>query len=103
MVSTLAQTVSLDDERGTGRVDQVKAMLDRFLPISDAAIPSIEELHNLYSFYGDVKPHKVRKCVFAVEMIGKSVVFQSREIAWDYYLKNKDWLATLALIKPLPF
>lgn len=103
MVSTLAQTVPVADERGSGRVEEVKAMLDRLELISDVAVPQIEELHNLYSFYGDVKPHKLRTNVFAVEMIGKSVVFQSRVAAWDYYLKNKDWLATLALIKPLPF
>lgn len=99
---TVPQTVSLNELR-TSWIAQTTAMLARFTPIADAAVPSIEELHMLYSFYGEVKPHKLRRCVFGVEMIGKSVVFQSRAAAWDYYLQNKDWLATLALIKPCPF
>ncbi|GEM_PF-2369111 len=102
MVSTLPQPVSLDELR-TGQIETVTAMLERFLPVSDLAVPSIEELHMLYSFYGEVRPHRLHKCIFGVEMIGKSVVFQSRAAAWNYYLQNKDWLQTLALIKPVPF
>ena len=85
--------------------------LAEYQGIEDEAVPSIKELHMLYSLYGEIVPHEVKPTSFAVRLTEESLValklteeplsFCSREDAWQRWLDNREGFESL--VKRVPF
>jgi len=91
----IAQTLTLDN---------ITAHLDRtYAGVEDLTLPSREEINLLFSRFGVLTYHPSRPNGFSIILEGKNTVFNNRETAWDFYLRNRDRLEAIALARDCPF